>query len=241
MLSEASLGVSPSTFIRRAFAHLVHGRYLVSHRVAHQVEPAPATATVTPLFLVAAFGVLPVEQIVAPHFVRERIRLQGANDVRLATKAELALVAQPAIRTFNLQHRALVKKGLMSDAGRAVLVDERAGAKSLEGKRRVQGMWRVVGDGVREHPSRTGCRLEAPSPLTAVEVQTAHRGFADDRARIWRDVDDTALAAQHPHSGEHREQFDDSGQRSFDDVEAPTLPITVKRIDASPDNQLPFI
>jgi len=74
--------------------------------IAHDVEPAPASRAVHPALGERALRVAAHEQVVGPGGVIERIGMRRARDVRLAAVMELGLVAGPAPRTRDQQHRS---------------------------------------------------------------------------------------------------------------------------------------
>jgi hypothetical protein len=65
------------------------------------VEPLATAIAVNPEFLVAAFYVIPVEQVFCPFLIAELIRVLRAPRPALAAKTELVLVSDTAIWTWN--------------------------------------------------------------------------------------------------------------------------------------------
>jgi hypothetical protein len=72
--------------------------------VALGVEPTPATCGMQPLLTVQAFGVFAHKQIIAPLRVAERVGIEWAGNMGLATVAEFALFAGAAPGTGNFEH-----------------------------------------------------------------------------------------------------------------------------------------
>src|SRR5689334_23121845 len=77
----------------------------VRHRIALDIEPAPASCGMAPLLAMRAPGVRAHEQVIAPLFVAAFVRTERPRDVRLATVAEVAFRPRPAPWATNQQHR----------------------------------------------------------------------------------------------------------------------------------------
>ena len=129
----------------------------------------------------------------------------------------------------------------MGDGGGAVFVDQMTRVKPVDGKRRVQRMRLIVGNGVRIRPTGTRCCLEATRTPSAVEIEAFDIRLADDRACIRRYIHNPAPLPVHPHAREHREHFDDRLESPFNDVKAAALTEARVLIDARTDHQIALV
>ena len=73
----------------------------VTDCVAQNVKPPAAASGMAPLLRVDSFGVRAIKKIVSPLLVSQRVRIFGANNVRLASILKLFLVTLSAPWAFN--------------------------------------------------------------------------------------------------------------------------------------------
>ena len=93
----------------------------------------------------------------------------------------------------------------MRNSRGAVFVDQGTGGEAREIERRIEFVRMIVCDRVRKDPSGPGRCLEAARSPAAIEVEARQRHFADYRAGVRTDINDTAPLTQHAHAAEPRE------------------------------------
>ena len=135
----------------------------------------------------------------------------------------------------------LLIDAIVRHGGSAVFVDQGTGIEAFQRKGRVQRMRLVVGNGMREHPAGTGRGLEAARAPAAIEIQALQRRFADSRTGIRAGINNATPLPQHAHPAENREQFHNSRQGAFDNIETAALAIAGISINTRADHQLTLV
>src|SRR5260370_36959062 len=97
----------------------------------------------------------------------------------------------------------------MGDRRRCRFVNEAAGAEAIQCEGSIDGMRLTFRYSVCEDMSRAWRGLKSSGSPTAIDVETRHGGFANDRRTIWRHVHHAAPLAQHAQSRKLRKQFAD--------------------------------
>src|SRR3546814_6408716 len=88
---------------------------------------------------------------------------------------------------------------------------------------------------------RSGRRLEAARAPAAIDVEARHRGLAEDRRAVGRDVDDASPFAQHAHAREDRKHLTDRRNRMLDERQPATLAVRDILVGAGADNELALV
>src|SRR5690606_8140682 len=136
---------------------------------------------------------------------------------------------------------SFLRRRLVSDGSRAMLVDQIACAIAIEREGRVQGVRLIAGDSVSKHPAGSGGCLEAAGSPAAIDVYPFHRRLSDDGAGIWAGVDDTAPLPHHPHPPENRKELTDCRNRLFRNLLAAALAIADVVVDSGTDDELALV
>src|SRR5262245_20142972 len=125
---------------------------LVAHRVAQHVEIASAAVPVTPAFRVRTFGVGAHIEKIGPLLIAGARRIRRPGNMRFAAVAELDLSSRAAIGTPDQEHG----RTSMRDGCRSRLVDETAGAKTIQVEWGSERMRFATGNGGGEHMTGSG-------------------------------------------------------------------------------------
>src|SRR5579864_3446205 len=97
----------------------------------------------------------------------------------------------------------------MGDGGGRGLVDETAGAKTIEAEWRVDRMRLARCDLMGEDMARAGRGLEAAGPPAAIHIEAWNWRLRNDRRTVRRRIDDAAPIAHHPNTRDDRKHLAD--------------------------------
>src|SRR6185295_957402 len=106
------------------------------------------TSAMLPLFPMPTLWILAHEHVVSPNSVINLLRLGRASNEGFASVAELFFFASFLTkRAIKNKHAKL----LVSDGSRAVLINQMACMETIQRERRIQWVWRIIGNSVGKH------------------------------------------------------------------------------------------
>ena len=113
--------------------------------------------------------------------------------------------------------------------------------EAVEREGGIEWMRGIVRDSVRENVARAWRGLKAARAPAAIKIQAFNFCLADNRAGVWRGIDDAAPLAVHVYARKHGEQLDYGGGGVFDNMRAAALRIAGVMVNPRANHQLPFV